>query len=106
MQINRLRNAPAYVGMDKNRFNKEVRPTLLEMPIGKQGVAFDRLDLDRWADDYKTRNGRPAAVTFNRSKPWDKERHRASSNAVGSGISTSGLEAIDFAKQLERVTSD
>ena len=41
--------------MDPNRFNEEVRAHLIEIPIGKQGVAFDRLDLDAWVD----RNGRP-----------------------------------------------
>ena len=47
----RLRDAPGYVGMDRNRFNAEVRPLVTEIPIGSQGVAFDRLDLDVWADD-------------------------------------------------------
>ena len=55
----RLRDAPYYLGMDRNRFNAEVRPFLTQIPIGKQGVAFDRLDLDAWADEYKRRNGRP-----------------------------------------------
>ncbi len=55
----RLRDAPYYLGMDRNRFNAEVRRSLTQIPIGKQGVAFDRLDLDAWADDYKRRNGRP-----------------------------------------------
>ena len=36
----RLRDAPSYVGMDRNRFNKEVRPHLIEIPIGYQGIAF------------------------------------------------------------------
>ncbi len=53
----RFRLAPSYLGMDRNRFNAEVRPYLLEIPIGSQGIAFDRLDLDAWADDYKSRNG-------------------------------------------------
>ena len=57
----RLRDGPFYLGMDRNRFNAEVRPSLTEIPIGKQGVAFDRLDLDAWADDYKRRNGRPGS---------------------------------------------
>ena len=39
----RLRDAPAYLGMDKNRFNREVRRHLTQIPIGKQGIAFDRL---------------------------------------------------------------
>jgi len=65
----RLRDAPAYLGMDRNRFNRLVRPNLVIVPIGKQGIAFDRLDLDDWADQYKSRNGRPAAE---RRKPWDE----------------------------------
>jgi hypothetical protein len=54
----RLRDAPTYLGVDRNRFNAEIRPALTEIPIGVQGVAFDRLDLDAWADDYVHRNGR------------------------------------------------
>jgi hypothetical protein len=57
----RLRDAPSYLGMDKNRFNRDVRPLLPAIPIGTQGIAFDRLDLDSWADDYKSRNGHPVA---------------------------------------------
>jgi hypothetical protein len=65
----RLRDAPDYLGMDRNRFNRIVRPQLIAIPIGKQGIAFDRLDLDDWADQYKSRNGRPAAE---RRRPWDE----------------------------------
>ncbi len=57
-RIIRLRDAPGYVGMDRNRFNREVRPYLMEIPIGKQGIGFDRLDLDRWVDHYIHCNGR------------------------------------------------
>ena len=55
----RLRDAPRYLGMDRNRFNNEVRPYLTEFPIGQQGIAFDRLELDAWADNYVLRKGRP-----------------------------------------------
>src|ERR1700732_1704953 len=57
----RLRDAPRYLGMDKNRFNREVRPWVTIIPIGRHGVAFDRVDLDAWVDEYKRRNGRPPA---------------------------------------------
>lgn len=53
----RFRDCPYYLGMDKNRFNREVRPYLIQIPIGTQGIAFDRLDLDEWACQYKVRNG-------------------------------------------------
>ena len=49
----RLRDAPYYLGMDVRLFNKIVRPYVLEFPIGKQGIGFDRCDLDAWAEDYK-----------------------------------------------------
>ena len=51
----RLRDAPQYLGMDKNRFNRDVRPHVTVIPIGTQGIAFDRVDLDAWADEYKHR---------------------------------------------------
>jgi hypothetical protein len=100
----RLRDAPRYLGMDKNRFNREVRCYISEIRIGVQGVAFDRLELDAWADEYKSRNGRPAAH-FERSKSWDNVKGPDSHAEVGSGISTSKSEESEFAKALERVTS-
>ena len=57
-RIVRLRDAPAYLGMDKNRFNEEVRPHLTEKAMGKRGIAFDRLELDAWTDRYFVGNGR------------------------------------------------
>ena len=42
----RLRDVTRYLGMDRHRFNKEVRQFLTEIPIGIQGIAFDRLDLE------------------------------------------------------------
>jgi predicted DNA-binding transcriptional regulator AlpA len=88
-RIIRFRDAPRYVGMDRNRFNSEVRPHLTEIPIGKQGIAFDRLELDAWVDDYKTRYGRPS---------WDANEYRASSCGPAPGMSTSGSSDGTFAK--------
>ncbi len=68
-RVLRLRDAPRYLGMNRNRFNSDVRPFLSEVRIGRQGVAFDRLELDAWWEQYKSRNGRPAA---RRNKPWDE----------------------------------
>jgi hypothetical protein len=73
----RLRDAPGYLGMDKDRFNAEVRPTLIEIPIGIQGIAFDRLDLDAWADEYKSRNGRPGKQKG--GNIWDAKTQRQGS---------------------------
>lgn len=96
----RLRDAPRYLGMDINRFNTEVRPYLTEIPIGTQGIAFDRLELDAWADQYIQRNGRPAR----RRKIWDANHHPVSRNEAESGGSTRGSkDTEDWQKAVERV---
>src|SRR5688572_17880242 len=100
----RLRDAPRYLGMDKNRFNHEVRPHVTTIPIGTHGIAFDRVDLDSWADHYKDRNGRPAAQS-ERRKPWEVQQRQVSPSEVGSGTSTSSTEEVAFAKALERAAS-
>lgn len=99
----RFRDAPAYLGMDRNRFNKDVRPLLTEIPIGEHGVAFDRLDLDQWADNYKQRNGRPGAVKG--EQQWEQNEHQVSGKGTRSGTSRSRSGAtVSFAKALEHVT--
>ena len=97
-----MRDAPRYLGMDRNRFNSEVRPFLTEVPIGKQGVGFDRLELDAWFEDYKSRNGRPARKG---SIIWDAEKSPASSKGLGSGTSTNASAGGEFARALERLKS-
>ena len=73
--------------MNKNLFNREVRPLLTEIRIGKQGRAFDRLEMEAAAEEYMSRNGHPAAE---RSKPWDRTEGECqdSNDVVESGTST------------------
>lgn len=101
----RLKEAPWYLGMDKNRFKAEVRPWLTEIPIGSQGIAFDRLDLDAWADQYKAAKGRPGKQKGEK-EPWrkkEKELRVSSSGKMVSGTSTKWSEEEEFAKALEQV---
>jgi hypothetical protein len=45
----RFRDAPGYLGMDRNRFNAEVRPGLTEIPIGvllRPRVQFKPIECD------------------------------------------------------------
>jgi len=58
-RIIRLRDAPAHLGMDRNRFNAEVRPFLTEIPIGVQGIGFDRLELNAWVETMSPATGVP-----------------------------------------------
>jgi hypothetical protein len=102
-RIVRFRDAPTYCGMDRNRFNTEARPFLTEIPIGTQGIGFDRLELDAWVDDYVARNGRP---TRQKGVPaWDASEYQASSCERGSGISTSASSGGEFAKALAQLSS-
>jgi len=96
----RLRDAPIYLGMDKNRFNDEVRPNVTEIKMGSKSICFDRLDLDEWFEDYKSRNGRPCLLG---DKLWDGKKCRDSSSGMGSGtLISKSKESDEFEKALEQ----
>ena len=99
----RLRDAATYLGMDKNRFNAEVRPYLTEIPIGKQGVGFDRIDLDEWFEEYKARNGRPGRTKGGTS--WDKKSPQDSLGVATPGISRRQSQVREFEKALAQAAS-
>ncbi len=101
-RVIRFRDAPAYLGMDRNRFNAEARPFLTEVPIGTQGIGFDRLELDAWFEDYKSCNGRPAQKG---DYAWDANESPASSKGLESGTSTSASSGGEFAKALVQLAS-
>jgi hypothetical protein len=101
-RIIRFRDAPRYLGMDRNRFNAEVRPYVTEVRIGTQGIGFDRLELDAWFEDYKARNGRPARKG---ASTWDANEYPVSSCGPGSGTSTSASSGGEFARALEQLSS-
>jgi len=88
--------------MDRNRFNNEVRPYLTEVPIGAQGIGFDRLELDAWVEDYIARNGRPSEKG---DQLWDARKYPASSCGPASGMSTNASAGGEFAKALEQTIS-
>ena len=97
----RLRDVSRYLGMDRRLFNKEVRPNIVEIPIGVQGKAFDRRDLDNWVDYYKNSNGKPPTST--RLKLW--EEHLDSTNAKTVGTSIKPFSDVEFAQALKQIHS-
>ena len=114
----RFMDARGYLGMCRDEFNKTVRPRVREFPIGKQGVAFDRIELDEWADAYiesksiekaaKQDNNRPRSERQGEIKgvnPWREKRSPVSTRKVESGKSTKYSEVSDFEKALALVTS-
>lgn len=101
----RLRDAPTYLGMDRHRFNKDVRPNLREIPMGSQGIAFDRLDLDAWVDDYIQCSGRPVATERRSLELWDEKERQGCKSVAASGVLTKRSSDDDFAKALVLTTS-
>jgi len=100
----RLRDAPIYLGMDKNRFNAEVRPMMVEIPIGNHGVAFDRLDLDAWVEHHKDCNGRLASNN-RRRQIWQENVCQGLEKSATFGTLRKKSTVVDFAKVLEQITS-
>lgn len=114
----RAKQAPAYLGMCRAVFDAEVRPHIREFPIGKQGVGFDRFELDAWADAYVARksiekvanqdNNQPRSERRGGAKgvtPWPKKQSQASNECrVASGKSTKSTEEKEFKRVLALVT--
>jgi len=109
----RAKDAPAYLGMCRDEFNRTVRPHVREFPIGTRGIGFDRQELDDWADQYieqaaiakqpASENNQGAASAKEKNK-WREKPSRASPRGTGSGTSTRGSTAKEFTRALELVT--
>ena len=101
----RLRDASVYLGMDKNRFNREIRHQLTEIPIGSQGIAFDRLEMDAWVEQYKSRCGRSQKhrgdlLCQSESRASINEAHRASGTLINAS-----KDMDEFTRALAQVTT-
>lgn len=89
----RHKDAPAYLGVDRNRFDAEIRPSLIEVPIGSRGIAFDRIELDAWADAYIRARGRPSRNTTKGAVPCELGHQASSAIAQPSERSTRNTKA-------------
>lgn len=106
-RVIRAKDANVYLGMDRNRFNREVKPCLIAVPVGIQGIAYDRFDLDAWWEEYKRCNGRPGALYTKGEAQWENECQDftvgRTSPAVCGTLTKSSTENA-FAKAVERAT--
>ena len=107
----RAMDAPAYLGMCRAEFKNTVRPHVREFPIGKQGIAFDRLELDAWADAYIESMAIEKASNEDNNPPrsgrqgvnkWREKQCPASTRGTAFGTSTKSSEVSDFKKALEQ----
>jgi len=97
----RLRDAPGYLGMDRNRFNVEVRPIITEIPIGVQGKAFDRKELDKWADQHIAKHGYKKGEI----SQWLEKERQALLNEATPGTSTNLSLESKLESLLKRAAS-
>ena len=98
-RVIRHKDAPTYLGVNVNYFNKHIRPELLEISFGPQMVGYDRVDLDQWFEDYKASNGR-SGDTKEVNKPCrqkNKESQVLSCEGKHGGLIKKSLEK-EFAK--------
>lgn len=99
-RLYRRADAAAYVGMSVFLFDELVRPFLTEIPISRQGIAFDVFELDDWVDHHIQANGRPAQ----KEGIWLRS-HPASKSGATLGGSTKSSVDRDFEKALDLATS-
>jgi hypothetical protein len=93
--------------MDRNRFGREVRPYLVSVPIGSQGIGYDRFDLDAWWEEYKRRNGRPGAQIVEGDEQWEEAQLGCvggPTSQVVSGTSKKSSTVAQFTKAVEQAT--
>lgn len=103
----RMRDAPEYLGMSERVFNQIVRPNVREVVIGVQGVAFDREELDQWADTFMEENAVEKSERVDRSTRLDepKQKHRAVTVKVTANPGkTSFQDALDVVRQKRKTS--
>jgi predicted DNA-binding transcriptional regulator AlpA len=107
----RAGEAYGYLGMCRDEFNKTVRPNVREFPIGKQGIGFDRIELDQWADAWVESMAIEKAANQDNNQPrsgrqgvnkWREKQSPASTRGTEFGTSTKSSEVSDFKKALEQ----
>jgi hypothetical protein len=99
-RILRPHEAHYYAGMGRTMFDREIRPYVPEIQLGGQGVGFDRLDLDRALDEYKTRNVR---VKEQPSWPETSSQGCTGTRKQGKVLSTNvSTGSEEFATALQR----
>jgi predicted DNA-binding transcriptional regulator AlpA len=107
----RAGEAYGYLGMCRDEFNKTVRPNVREFPIGKQGIGFDRIELDQWADAYIESMAIEKAANQDNNQPrsgrqgvnkWREKPCPASTRGTAFGTSTKSSEVSDFKKALDQ----
>ena len=102
-RVIRAKDAPRYLGMNRDLFYKQVKPYVNVIPIGSQGIGYDRLELDAWFEQYKERSGCVAMTVVGDEScqyvnPCQGSYFEVTPGTLTSATSTS--QEGDFAKAL------
>jgi len=106
----RPKEAHQYVGMSRTLFVELVRPYVQEIKLGNKSIAYDRLDLDEWINQYKKAGcdlTKIESTMENRLCINTTQKPLASSKEARSGGSAKGLkerQVADFKKALGHQT--
>jgi hypothetical protein len=95
-RIIRVGKAHEYMGMCKDVFAQQIRPHLTEIRVGIRGRGFDRLELDRVADEWMEKNIVRHPIGNQPCKASTKRKNRPI------GTSTKSIEASEFAAALAK----
>ncbi|MBX2807218.1 MAG: hypothetical protein KTR20_01185 [Cellvibrionaceae bacterium] len=96
--------------MSRDAFNKFVKPYVTEAPIGKQGIGYDRLELEAWWVHYKRGDGRSAKYPLGETlwvndNPCQGSDFGMESGTLINGTSNSQEAAFNKALALVKKTS-
>jgi hypothetical protein len=101
-RIVRFRDARHYVGMDRNRFNAEVRPHVTEIPIASRGSASTAMNLMLGCTSMSAATGVPHEKE---QQNGTQIKYQDSPSGAGSGTSTSSCSGGEFARALAHLDS-
>jgi hypothetical protein len=98
----RVRDAPGIFGVDRNYFNRVIRPRLTEIRLSKQAIGFDIREIHEVADELKEQYGRKADCSG--GVAWERSKYPVSSGAkVASGTSTRCTKADEFVEAVTQL---
>lgn len=89
-RVIRMAEAPKYCGVSVRVFDSDFRPHLNEAVFGKQGVGFDRIEVDSFITWYFKRHGKRKAQG---SKSWQKEEQPKSKVSTSKTVNLSLIKS-------------
>ena len=104
-KIIRLSDAPSYLGVNKNKFNRDIRPLLHELALGDRSVGFNRSELDNFIDKQTDQD------TTKELEPWELPPKNGTARLASSSGETSGTSSARSATPkldaaFKQVTAD